>query len=66
VEVLAPSEVWLYPTVEAEARGWAAAMAGEFRVEKVRVVGARGFEPPGPTPRIVVPEWIAAALDDAA
>jgi hypothetical protein len=30
------------------------------------MVGARGFEPLGPTPRIVVPEWIAAALDDAA
>jgi hypothetical protein len=33
VEVLGPSEVWLYPSVEAEARGWAAAMSGEFRVE---------------------------------
>ena len=33
---------------------------------EVGLVGARGFEPPGPTPRIVVPEWIAAALDDAA
>jgi hypothetical protein len=29
-----PSEVWLYPSVEAEARGWAAAMSGEFRVEE--------------------------------
>jgi hypothetical protein len=34
VEVLGPSEVWLYPSVEAEARGWAAAMSGEFRVEE--------------------------------
>jgi hypothetical protein len=33
VEVLGPNEVWLYPTVEAEARGWADAMAGEFKVE---------------------------------
>ena len=33
VEVLGPNEVWLYPSVEAEARGWAAAMSGEFRVE---------------------------------
>ena len=33
VEVLGPDEVWLYPSVEAEARGWAAAMSGEFRVE---------------------------------
>jgi hypothetical protein len=34
VEVLGPSEVWLYPSVEAEARGWAAAMSGEFRMEE--------------------------------
>ena len=33
VEVLGPNEVWLYPSVEAEARGWASAMSGEFRVE---------------------------------
>ncbi|HSV92137.1 MAG TPA: hypothetical protein VLH81_03635 [Desulfobacterales bacterium] len=33
VEVLGPNEVWLYPRVEAEARGWAAAMSGEFRIE---------------------------------
>ena len=33
VEVLGPSKVWLYPSVEAEARGWAAAMSGEFRME---------------------------------
>ncbi len=33
VEVLGPSEVWLYPSVEAEARGWAAAMQGEFQLE---------------------------------
>jgi DNA invertase Pin-like site-specific DNA recombinase len=33
VEVLGPNEVWLYPSLEAEARGWAAAMTGEFRVE---------------------------------
>ena len=34
MEVLGPNEVWLYPSVEAEARGWAAAMSGEFRVEE--------------------------------
>jgi hypothetical protein len=28
MEVLGPNEVWLYPSVEAEARGWAAAMQG--------------------------------------
>jgi hypothetical protein len=38
VEVLGPNEVWLYPSVEAEVRGWAAAMSGEFRVE-VRKTG---------------------------
>jgi hypothetical protein len=38
VEVLGPTQVWLYPSLEAEARGWAAAMRGEFRVE-VRKTG---------------------------
>ena len=33
VEVLGPHEVWLVPSEEAIARGWAAAMTGEFRVE---------------------------------
>ena len=33
VEVLGPSEVWLHPSAEAESRGWAAAMSGEFRIE---------------------------------
>jgi hypothetical protein len=33
IEVLRPNEVWLYPSLEAEARGWAAAMSGEFRME---------------------------------
>jgi hypothetical protein len=28
VEELGPNEVWLYSSVEAEARGWAAAMSG--------------------------------------
>lgn len=41
VEVLGPSEVWLYPSVEAEARGWAAAMSGEFRVESTNGRGER-------------------------
>lgn len=35
---LGPNEVWLYPSVEAEARGRAAAMTGEFR-EEVRKTG---------------------------
>jgi hypothetical protein len=33
VEVLGPTELWLHPSVEAEERGWAAAMSGEFVVE---------------------------------
>jgi hypothetical protein len=44
VEVLGPNEIWLYPTIEAEARGWAAGMAGSSE-SKVRMVGARGFAP---------------------
>jgi hypothetical protein len=36
VEVLGPNEVWLDPSVEAEARGWAAAMSVEFRVEECK------------------------------
>lgn len=38
VEVLGPNQVSLHPSVEAEARGWAAAMSGEFKVE-VRKTG---------------------------
>jgi hypothetical protein len=38
IEVLAPNQVWVYPSPEAESRGWAAAMAGEFEVE-VRKTG---------------------------
>ncbi len=30
--------------------------------EKLELVGARGFDPAVPTPRIVLPEWIAYAL----
>jgi DNA invertase Pin-like site-specific DNA recombinase len=33
VEVLGPAQVWLHPSVEAEERGWAAAMSGEFQLE---------------------------------
>jgi DNA invertase Pin-like site-specific DNA recombinase len=38
VEVLGPDQLWIYPTDEAEARGLAAAFAGEFRT-KVRQTG---------------------------
>ena len=41
VEALGPNEVWLFPSVEAEARGWAAAMAGEFRLESRNGRGER-------------------------
>jgi hypothetical protein len=34
VEMLGPNGVWLYPSIGAEARGWAAATSGEFRVEE--------------------------------
>ena len=33
IPVLRPNEVWLVPSEEAIARGWAAAMSGEFRVD---------------------------------
>ena len=33
---------------------------------EVLVVGTRGLEPAVPTPRIVLPEWIANALHGAA
>ncbi len=38
VEVVGPKEVWHHPSVEAEARSWAGAMNGEFRVD-VRQTG---------------------------
>ena len=41
VEALGPSEIWVYPSVEAEARGWAAAMSGEFRIESRNGRGER-------------------------
>jgi hypothetical protein len=36
--------------------------AGERVARWDDVVGARGLEPPVPTPRIALPEWIAKAL----
>jgi hypothetical protein len=41
VEILGPAQIWLYPSVEAEARGWAAAMTGEFIVESTNGRGER-------------------------
>jgi len=40
--------------------------AGATDVAGDDVVGAKGFEPPGTTPRIVLPEWIVTALGGAA
>ena len=33
VEVLGPTLVWLYPSEEAAAQGWATAMSGEFTAQ---------------------------------
>jgi len=52
MEVLGPNEVWLYPSLEAEERGWAAAMSGEFRV-KERQTG-RGERSGAETSQVVV------------
>ena len=40
-EILGPAQIWLYPSIEAEARGWAAAMSGEFAVESTNGRGER-------------------------
>jgi DNA invertase Pin-like site-specific DNA recombinase len=44
VEVLGPNEIWLYPSVEAEARGWAAAMHGTTSADGALVRFARRAE----------------------
>lgn len=50
--MLGPHQVWLYPSLEAETRGWAAAMNGEFTV-KVRQTG-RGERSRGEALRVKV------------
>jgi hypothetical protein len=50
VEVLGPDQLWIYPTDEAEARGLAAAFAGEFRT-KVRQTGRGERDSPSRTQR---------------
>ena len=45
VEVLGPDQLWIYPTDEAEARGLAAAFAGEFRTKARQTGRARGVAP---------------------
>ena len=53
VEVLGPNETWLHPSVEAQERGWAAGMSGEFRVE-LRQTG-RGERSQAAPPDLNVP-----------
>ena len=38
-----PNEIWFYPSVEAEARGWGAAMSGGLRIEERKT--GRGERP---------------------
>ena len=44
MEVLGPNEIWLYPSVEAEARGWAAAMHGTTSADRTIVRFVRRAE----------------------
>src|ERR1700690_3613852 len=69
VEVLGSHEVWLHPSLEAEERGWASAMSGEFRVE-VRQTGRGERDCPATTAlqitmRLAEPpepcEWLRSA-----
>ena len=41
VEVLGPTKVWLYPSEEAAAQGWATAMSGEFTANTSEWSGER-------------------------
>jgi DNA invertase Pin-like site-specific DNA recombinase len=63
IDVLGARKVKLHPSASAQAQGWAEAWNG---ARLVVMVGARGFEPPGPTTRIIVPDRIAEALRDVA
>jgi len=62
IRVLGVDRVWVEPTPEARYHG----LADAFGPEEVEMVGARGFEPVGPTPRIVLPEAIWTALREVA
>ena len=55
VEVLGPSEVWLYPSIEAETQGWAAAMSGEFRVEVRKTGRGERARADTPSPILLIP-----------
>ena len=41
---------------------WLLGLAALRQQQHVELVGARGFEPPGSTPKIVLPEWINTPL----
>jgi DNA invertase Pin-like site-specific DNA recombinase len=63
IDILGTRKVKLHPSASAKAQGWDRAWNG---ARLVVMVGARGFEPPVPTCRIVVPSWIAEALSRSA
>jgi len=69
IDVHGPDVVALHPQPNENAwlLGYAAMRDGSLTTqERVGMVGARGFEPAVPTPRVVVPEWIATALQGVA
>lgn len=69
IDVQGPDVVALHPQPNENAwlLGYAAMREGSLTVQPVMgMVGARGFDPAVPTPRIVLPEWIANALRGAA
>ena len=59
IDVVGVQKVHIRPTWSAARYGWANTWDG---AKLLVMVGARGLEPAGPTPRIVLPEWIADAL----
>ena len=54
VEVLGPNEIWLYPSVEAEARAWAAAMSGKFRVDERKTGRGERTRADTPSPILLI------------
>ena len=58
VRALGVRRIEITPTEAAAERG----LAEAFGTDEVVMVGARGFEPPGPTTRIIVPDLIAEAV----
>jgi hypothetical protein len=58
-------EATLHLSESAIAHGFAAVFQNGS-TSLLDMVGARGFEPPCPTPRIVVPAWVAEAMSRSA